>query len=220
MSRASERAAKIALIAKLEKKSVAGDMIATTKLGEMYGEGLGVKKNYKRVLKLLRRGSKFRDPFSTWVLADSLAYGTYGKIDKKKALIEYKKAGKLGVVHAWTSIGLHHYNKNTAADKKIAIKYYRMAAREGDMRANCNLGIIHLTGKGGRKSPKLAEKYFLRSAKKGFVDALYNLGYLNAIIFGNRTESLKWLRRAVKAGDKDSQELLNEILENKLLPHK
>jgi uncharacterized protein len=199
-------------ISELEKKASSGDFMALTRLGEIFGEGIGVKKNYKKVLETLHLGAKLKDRFSTWVLADSLYYGTYGPIDRELGIKFYKKAASLGQVPALTSIGRHCFkHANTDAEFKSAVKYYRKAAKFNEPHALFNLGLVHASGEGGRKSPKMALNYFLESYNNGNKSARLEIGKLYAEEFQDVAQAKTWLKRAAKSGNKEAISYLKKL---------
>ena len=61
---------------------------------------------------------------------------------------------------------------------KAARRYYRQAAKQGEKRANYNLGIMYLNGAGMPEgpNPRAAAKQFLAGAEAGDIKSMYSIG--------------------------------------------
>jgi TonB family protein len=64
------------------------------------------------------------------------------------------------------------------SDFAEAIKWYRVAADQGDARAQLNLGVIHDKGKGVTRDAAEAAKWYRKAADQKNADAAYNLAVL------------------------------------------
>ena len=56
-------------------------------------------------------------------------------------------------------------------DPKEAVRYYRLAADQGNAVGQCNLGAYYFNGDGVPKDPKEAVRYFRLAADQGFAAA-------------------------------------------------
>ena len=61
-------------------------------------------------------------------------------------------------------------------DYKEAVKWYRLAAEQGDATAQYNLGIMYDNGQGVPQDYKEAIKWYRLAAEQGNAKAQYNLG--------------------------------------------
>ena len=61
-----------------------------------------------------------------------------------------------------------------------AVKWYRLAAEQGNARAQYNLGYAYDNGEGVEQDYVEAVKWFRLAAEQGNADAQYNLGYAYA----------------------------------------
>jgi TPR repeat protein len=58
----------------------------------------------------------------------------------------------------------------------LAVKWYRKAAEQGDVKAQANLGLCYYNGKGVGQNYKEAARWCLKAAEMGHAKAQYNLG--------------------------------------------
>jgi hypothetical protein len=61
-------------------------------------------------------------------------------------------------------------------DNKTAVKWYRLAAKQGFARAQYNLGVMYEKGQGVPQDYKTAVKWYSLAAKQGNASAQNNLG--------------------------------------------
>ncbi|MDR2868931.1 MAG: sel1 repeat family protein [Deferribacteraceae bacterium] len=70
------------------------------------------------------------------------------------------------------------YFTNHEQDHKKAMKWYTMAAKQGNTTAQYNLGLYYEFGNGVPQDYAKAAKWYTKSAEEGYSDAQYNLGLL------------------------------------------
>ena len=61
-------------------------------------------------------------------------------------------------------------------DDKEAFKWYRLAAKQGQVEAQYNLGAMYFKGQGVPQDYKEALKWYRLAAAQGYAKAQYNLG--------------------------------------------
>ena len=89
-----------------------------------------------------------------------------------------------------------------------ALKWYRLAAAQGDAQAQSNVGHMYETGRGVAQSYGDAAPWYRRAADQGLATAQYNLGVLYDNGHGvsrDYQEAAKWYRLAAAQGDADAQ---------------
>ena len=64
-------------------------------------------------------------------------------------------------------------------DNKEAVKWFRLAAEQGDAEAQINLGVMYETGRGVPKDDKEAVKWYRLAAEQGDADAQFNVGVMH-----------------------------------------
>ena len=107
--------------------------------------------------------------------------------------------------------GLEAYK---AGDYAAAFKLWKIAAKEGDAMAQCNLGACYCSGKGVTLDYRKALKWFRRSAAQGNDVAQCNIGncYHNGQgVRQNVDEAVKWYRKAAEQGDEGAKKELKSM---------
>ena len=96
-------------------------------------------------------------------------------------------------------------------DFSKAVKWYKLAADQGDTLAQYNLGCCYLDGNGIAENKTEAAKWFFESATQGNVDAQYNLGMCYHAGDGvpqSNNEAKKWYVKAAKQGHSLARKVL------------
>lgn len=93
-----------------------------------------------------------------------------------------------------------------------AVNILTPLARDGDVKAQLQLGLLYYNGNGVEENERLAVDLLKKSASKGNVEAMMHLG--NAFAFGHETprlvadadaEAALWYFKAASAGSADAQ---------------
>ncbi len=105
------------------------DLSAYHRTAYCYMKGLGVKKDYKQMMKYIRKGVKAGSSESYNDLGYMAETGTGVNKDPKKTMKYYKKAARMGCYVAYSNIG-SLYENGAAGEPDIekAICYYKTAA--------------------------------------------------------------------------------------------
>lgn len=198
----------------LEKRVLLNDIKAITKLAEILSDGILVRRNNKRVEALLKQGTKLRDPYLTWCLADATYHGVGVIKSIDKGLVLYKRAARFGVADAWTAMGVHFFELGTTKSRLTAIKYYKKAAAFSEPHAIHNLGVIYSTGIGLKQNLNKAYNQFLLAAKLGNTESQFKVGW--CLLHGegtpiNKGSAIRWLKKATSAGNAEAKSLLQSL---------
>lgn len=118
-----------------------------------------------------------------------------------------------GNPHSQLVLGLSYQfgDVGVSIDYSRAVKWYRMAAEQGNAAAQCYLGGCYHSGLGVPQSGEEAVKYYRLSADQGNPDAQKFLGNCYIRGFGvnqDAKEGAKWYRMAAEQGKADAQALL------------
>jgi TPR repeat protein len=146
-------------------------------LGLMLMQGNGVAKNEAEGLRLWRKALEGADDAVVRHLNHSIAYlylnGLAGlKKDVNEAIRHYKIAADAGFALAMTDMGGCY--RNLKNDREAA-KWYAMAAKAGDYRAQNQMGWYCHNGIVVKKDLNEAERWYIASAQQGFDVAAKNL---------------------------------------------
>jgi TPR repeat protein len=97
-------------------------------------------------------------------------------------------------------------------DASRSLRLYKLAAEQGDVDAQNNLGEIHESGRGVDKNPAEALLWYERAAERGFGPAQFNAGRLWAVGVGERKDPAKaraWLVQAERNGIEQARQVLD-----------
>ena len=98
-----------------------------------------------------------------------------------------------------------------------AIKWYKLAAEQGDVLAQSSLGVCYANGRGVSEDYEEAVKWYKRAASQGYDIAQYNIGFC---YYGGRgveqdyEEAVRWWEMAAEQGDTDAQYALGRCYLN------
>ncbi|KZT42734.1 HCP-like protein [Sistotremastrum suecicum HHB10207 ss-3] len=119
--------------------------------------GWGVEKDEKRAFSWLRRACEI-------ALGDLESFNKAEKVKKKGAGEEIKTE----LVMAIYEVGQSFFQGwGVARDRTMAVNYFTLAARLGDMDAQQDLGFCYANGKGCKKDKKEAARWYRAAAAQG-----------------------------------------------------
>jgi len=211
-----------------------GNIEARAYLGSMYMTGYGIKKNLHNAFLLLNEASRYGNPQGQRYLAELYEKGEYVEKDYYIALrlaekaagasaeklqksIEnpnlYKIVNPQFVIEAATIAGRMYCLQENI---KEGVKFFKKAAKLGDMNAQCNLGhIFYIGAPGVEKNIYSAAKWLWKAAKKGHSRAHRELGMIYAYEDNtpkqNTQKALTYLYKAAIGGYIDCYLRLAEI---------
>jgi TPR repeat protein len=108
------------------------------------------------------------------------------------------------------------YNRGDGVPQHLveAAKLFRLAAEQGNTKAQHNLGIFYIDGRGVPVDYTEAIKWLERAANQGQPESQYNLGmiYLNGEgVSRDFRRSMVWFVIAAVNGDKEAQSIVLEL---------
>ena len=89
-------------------------------------------------------------------------------------------------------------------DYQTAIKLWKPLAEQGDAKAQYNLGVVDVKGRGVPQNYAKAVKWFYKAAEQGYAKAQNNLGVMYEKGWGvtkDYVQARKWFHLAVMGGD-------------------
>ena len=110
----------------------------------------------------------------------------------------------------WLAAALIALGLNQAvwADNIPDFRETLQAAKQGNAKAQVNLGLMYEQGQGVRQDYAQAVQWYRRAAEQGYADAQVNLGLMYANGQGVRqdyTQAVQWCRRAAEQGHAGAQ---------------
>lgn len=123
----------------------------------------------------------------------------------------------LPAAHAFGQDWRTGYNAYRRGDYAEALTIFRALADRGDARAQNQLGVMYVTGRGVPKDYAESAKRFREAAEQGYRIGQYNLGY--SYFYGegvtrDSVEAVKWYRKAALQGYVRAYRQLGRIYNN------
>ncbi|MBI78981.1 MAG: hypothetical protein CMQ51_00980 [Gammaproteobacteria bacterium] len=227
-------------------------------LGKMHGDGLGVPKDEKAMFKWFKLAVKQGHPAAKLFLRKLINEGhpqaikldaqltqhvkdRYAKAEKAAHNKDYKTAvriyRKLAVVYGYPkaqfSLGLSYRNGlGVPKNDKLAVDWYRKAARQGNPNAQINLGVMYSKGLGVNQNINKAMNWWTKAANNGYLMAHVKLAIFNFLIMGKAEnkkhymlEAYKWAsivqkadRKKISAHDDTSTKFIIDAIKNNMEP--
>ena len=106
-------------------------------------------------------------------------------------------------------------------DYKTAVKWYTLAAEQGNVSAHYNLGIMYNKGLGVPQDYKTAVKWFTLSAEQGHAEAQGNLGVMYGMGHGVIKDNVyahMWANIANSNGNDNGKEIMEILLKHGMTP--
>jgi TPR repeat protein len=135
--------------------------------------------------------------------------------DFKTALAEWTPLAELGYASAQYNLGIMYDNGNGVLENdKTAVKWFTLAADQGDILAQKQLGDMYL--RVGKR--RTAAKWITKAAKQGDASSQLNLGamyYIGDGVLTDYTKAYMWLNLAAyngnQFGNKSKQEVAAQM---------
>jgi len=143
--------------------------------------------------------------------------------DFETAFYEWLPLAENGNSEAQYNLGLIFYDRafddtyGEPEDDKNALYWFKLAANQGHVRAQTNLGLMYDKGYGVDQSYFKAEKWYLLAAGQGSRNAQFNLGQMYRRGEGVEQDYVKaiyWYKLAAEQGDADAQSNLGVMYLN------
>lgn len=201
----------------LEQAMEQGDIASKMELMKCYYQGLGVTKDYSKVINLYNSAwesglddKKYAEYH--FIMGECLENG-YGILeDSDKAIYYYELAAKHNHVPSKIKLGELYKKASTKRSKDIekSLKWYESASDDGDLEAMFSIGKMYETREiSDKKYMNKAYEWYLRAGQQGHMESQAKLGLFfykgwGGIKWGYK-ESAEWYEKAAKQGHAESQ---------------
>jgi TPR repeat protein len=155
---------------------------AQFKIGTYLRRGLGVEPDLEQSLFWLQKASQSGDGEHLFALAQMYESGVGTPVDIPTAIELYLRAAQAGFTKAHTNLGVLYQADDR--DLKQAVYHYEIGAKDGNFRAQNNLGLMYTRGQGVAQNYDRAFTLFEQAAKSGLSNAQKNLGVMYENGFG------------------------------------
>lgn len=215
---------------RIKRAAEKGDVKAQTALGSMYEKGENVRPDNEKAMKWFhlaaasgdadaqyeigkkyKRDKNNKEAMKWFKLAaekgNKYAKNAIEKIQEDEAV---RCAAEKGDAEAQYKLGYKYYNEIKYVE---ALKWYKLAAVQGHLKAANSLGWIYHYGSGGVGiDHKEAIKWYLIAAEKGDAEAQHGLGSQYEFLYQYKT-ALDWYRLAADQGNSRAIERINVLLQ-------
>ena len=200
-----------------QPRAQAGDIHAMTMLGELYANGLGVKRDYAKAIEWYKKAVAGGDAEAMLALA-MMRLGNYGgaAADQQEAAKLLASAAKLGEPKAAYNLALIYLGGQALPqDLKRAAELMRQAADAGNAEAQYALATFYKEGTGVEKNMETAVRLLQAASLADNVDA--EVEYAIALYNGTGTPrnppaAVALLRKAARQGSPVAQNRLARVL--------
>lgn len=152
---------------------------AQTKLGILYLEGRGVKKDAAEAIKWFRRAAAQDNTEAQCYIGEVYFYGIGVTQDRAEAVDWFRKAADKGDAEAEFRLGGSYADgEGVEQNYTEAVEWNRKAAEQGHPTAQYYLGREYYTGQGVEKDLAEAVKWFRKAAEKGNQEAKWTLSMM------------------------------------------
>ncbi len=161
------------IIKELEEDTSA---LAKAKLGYIYRNGIGIKKDRKKALTYIIPAALEQNSFAQYNLGFMYSNGLQFETDKKKAFTYYRIAAANGDPFAQHNLGSYYFQRsknNNDANTKLALDWFLKAAAQNLSQSQTALGLLYekLSKEYGNRNKqkqykKLAFQYYKKAAEQ------------------------------------------------------
>ena len=156
------------------------DGAAMTLIGEIYHDGLAVKRDDEEAVRWWRLGSSFGDAPGAYEYGVALLSGAGVAQDKARAREEFSKAAEKGIAGAFYNLGVLALQEGGGdkPDYATAAGFFRRAAEAGDGEAAYSYGVLVREGKGVALDTDEAAKWLKRAADENVIAGQVEYGIM------------------------------------------
>ncbi len=156
----------------LKSKAEGGDAGAQIRLGWVYQEGDGVKRDMKAAVKWFQKAADQNNPAALAALGEMYQAGQGVPSDLTNAARLYRQAADMGSVAGQYNLAyLCEQGTGVAQSETEAAKWYQLAAEGGDPLAQYAIGQRYMLGLGVNTNLAEGMKWLMLAARQGQADS-------------------------------------------------
>lgn len=115
---------------------------------------------------------------------------------------------------------MYGIGRGVPQDDKTAVKWFSLAAEQGDVAAQFNLALMYADGRGVSRDHKTAIKWYTLAAEQGFAEAQHNLGmsyFKGEGVIKDSVYAYMWFNIAASNGVNEGTEA-RDLIANNMTP--
>lgn len=193
------------LLALLTGEAEKGNAQAMVNLGQLYENGVGVRRNFTTAFEWYAKAAQAMDPAGYMRLGASYEIGLGTTVDLEKAFQNYEKAASLQLPDGLYKLAeMYIHGLGVDHNQAWGVSLLERAEKAGHLGAANDLGLISFEGLYGKpKDLEKAREMFIHAAELGSGEAMKNVGVIYREGLGvdaNPIEAMKWYFLAFEAG--------------------
>ena len=129
-------------------------------------------------------------------------------VDFLSPLEDLTRCAGEGTADTQVTLGLRYYQLGGPEDLTEALRWFRLAADQGDATGQYALGLMYANGDGVREDDAEAVRWYRLAAAQGLAEAQSGLGFMYANGDGvpeDDAEAVRWFRLAAEQGLAEAQ---------------
>lgn len=193
------------LLALLTSEAEKGNAQAMVNLGQLYENGMGVRRNFTTAFEWYAKAAQAADPQGYMRVGAAYEIGLGTPVDLEKAFQNYEKAASLQLPDGLYKLAeMYIHGLGVEQNQAWGVSLLERAEKAGHLGAANDLGLIHFEGLYGReKDLTKAREMFIHAAELGSGEAMKNVGVIYREGLGvdaDPVEAMKWYLLAFEAG--------------------
>ncbi len=194
----------------LRKSAEAGDPRGEFEYGRLLFLGLGRERAQEASLPYLRAAAKRGSRDAAYFLGTALLVGDNVPMEPVEGRKWLEAAAEAGLVDAQSDMGIALYSGIGGVERNFteAMRWFRLAARQGHGDSANKLGVMYRHGNGVEPDPEQAILWFTFGAALGDMYAQFNLAnsYMNGEwVARDYLQAARWYEQSARRGSADSQ---------------
>lgn len=148
----------------------------------------------------------------TWIIGLSLIMASIAHCQSSDAV---QQAADQGDADSQVLVG-ETYLAQTPPDYGNAMEWLKKAAAQGNLTAECQIGIMYYTGEGVPKDPAKGMEWFKKAADQGDSSAQLNIGAGYEFGTGlpqDYSQAMRWYKKAAEQGNIEAEKSLGRLYE-------
>ena len=196
----------------LNEKAKQGNALAMAKLGQIYAEGILVKKDHKTALAWLTKAVAGGDPQAKLVLGRMTIWGISPDYPEERALRYLQDAANANIPDAWLILGMAYSGAyGGTVNHPRAFNAFKHAAKLGLSEGKRQMGLAYFSGLGVSKNNSKGLALVTEAAEAKNMEAMVNVASAHRMGVGtakNPAQYVQWLSRAAERNLAEAQYLL------------
>lgn len=191
------------------KAAELGNIWAQVQVGDMYFYGDGVDASMPNAVQWYEKAASEREPEAYFALIRFYLDPSNPLYDKKKGKKWIRRILNLKRIdHISRIAGIFWYADAPMQSTKLAVRYFKHAAKLGCLESRLTLAEIYSKGEGIKKNSCIASKYLddiFKSRDIGLIYRIANMLEFDEALKATGFKAVDWYRRGAQLGDEWSQ---------------